>query len=76
MGRGFETTRTAATRSSCEGGACVEIALAPDTVHVRDSKDKTGPQLCFTPEAPQLCFTPEAWTDFVQFAREVSPLDR
>ncbi|ARF77864.1 DUF397 domain-containing protein [Kitasatospora aureofaciens] len=55
------------SHSGTEGGACVEIALAPDTVHVRDSKDKTG---------PQLCFTPEAWTDFVQFAREVSPLDR
>ncbi|MFF2141517.1 DUF397 domain-containing protein [Kitasatospora sp. NPDC058190] len=55
------------SHSSTEGGACVEIALTPAAVHVRDSKDRTG---------PQLCFTPEAWTDFVQLARDVSPLER
>ncbi|HJD82608.1 DUF397 domain-containing protein [Kitasatospora aureofaciens] len=55
------------SHSGTEGGACVEIALAPGTVHVRDSKDRTG---------PQLCFTPEAWADFIRLAREVSPLDR
>ncbi|MEU6966478.1 DUF397 domain-containing protein [Kitasatospora aureofaciens] len=55
------------SHSGTEGGNCVEVAVNPGTVHVRDSKDKTG---------PQLCFTPEAWTDFVQLAREASPLDR
>ncbi|GAA2971878.1 hypothetical protein GCM10010519_03800 [Streptomyces lactacystinicus] len=55
------------SHSNTEGGACVEIALAPGTVRVRDSKDKTG---------PQLTFTAEAWADFVQLARDVTPLDR
>ena len=27
------------------GAACVEVAPAPDTVQVRDSKDRTGPTL-------------------------------
>ncbi len=30
---------------SSHGGACVEVAPAPDTVLVRDSKDRTGPTL-------------------------------
>ncbi|MFG2841890.1 DUF397 domain-containing protein [Kitasatospora sp. NPDC048296] len=55
------------SHSNTEGGACVEIAVTPASIHVRDSKDRTG---------PQLRFTPEAWTDFVQLARDVSPLDR
>ncbi|MFJ7244096.1 DUF397 domain-containing protein [Kitasatospora sp. NPDC098652] len=45
--------------SSNEGGACVEVAEAPGTVHVRDSKDKSG---------PQLAFEPAAWQAFVTFA--------
>nr|WP_245793576.1 DUF397 domain-containing protein [Streptomyces pini] len=28
-----------------EGGECVEMATAPGTVHVRDSKDRRGPVL-------------------------------
>ncbi len=44
------------SHSNTEGGACVEIALTPGTIHVRDSKDRTG---------PQLAFTAEAWTDFI-----------
>jgi hypothetical protein len=31
------------TYSSSEGGACVEIAAAPDTILIRDSKHTTGP---------------------------------
>lgn len=27
------------------GDSCVEIAACPTTVHIRDSKDKAGPQL-------------------------------
>jgi hypothetical protein len=40
------------TRSSSNGGACVEVAdnLA-GVVAVRDSKDQTGPALTFTPDA-------------------------
>lgn len=45
--------------SGGEGGECVEVATAPGTVHVRDSKDKQG---------PQLSFTPEMWAGFVEFA--------
>ncbi|WP_020140102.1 DUF397 domain-containing protein [Streptomyces sp. 351MFTsu5.1] len=40
-----------------QGDSCVEIALAPRTVHIRDSKhDTTG---------PRLAFTPASWTAFV-----------
>jgi hypothetical protein len=47
--------------SSGEGGECVEVAACPNTVHVRDSKDKPG---------PVLDFTPTAWAAFVGFAAE------
>jgi hypothetical protein len=45
--------------SGSEGGSCVEIAACPDTIHVRDSKDITGPVLT-VPAA--------AWDAFVGFA--------
>jgi hypothetical protein len=48
-----------ASYSNSDGGACVETAACPGVVHVRDSKDKLGPQ--FT-------FTPDAWAAFVAFA--------
>ncbi|MFE2429386.1 DUF397 domain-containing protein [Streptomyces sp. NPDC059373] len=47
--------------SSGEGGECVEVAACPDTVLVRDSKDKPG---------PVLNFTPAAWSAFVGFAAQ------
>ncbi|MFH8379757.1 DUF397 domain-containing protein [Kitasatospora sp. NPDC018058] len=47
--------------SGTEGGNCVEVAAAPSAVHVRDSKDKAG---------PTLTFSPEAWSAFVSFAPE------
>ncbi|MER6302145.1 DUF397 domain-containing protein [Kitasatospora sp. NPDC001539] len=47
--------------SGTEGGACVEVAACPAAVHVRDSKDKAG---------PTLTFSPEAWSAFVSFASE------
>ncbi|MHA5047270.1 DUF397 domain-containing protein [Streptomyces sp. SD15] len=37
-------------------GECVEIAIAPTTIHIRDSK---------TPEAPTLTITPTTWTTFL-----------
>ncbi|WBB88738.1 DUF397 domain-containing protein [Verrucosispora sp. WMMC514] len=41
-----------ATRSSNNGGACVEVAdNLPGRVLVRDSKDRTGGTLAFTPAA-------------------------
>jgi hypothetical protein len=47
--------------SSGDSGDCIEIAVCPGTVHVRDSKDRQG---------PQLDFSPTAWGDFVSFASE------
>ncbi|MGW4895129.1 DUF397 domain-containing protein [Kitasatospora sp. NPDC004240] len=45
--------------SSEEGGQCVEVALAADAVHVRDSKD---------PDGAALRLDPAAWTAFLRFA--------
>ncbi|MEN3612341.1 DUF397 domain-containing protein [Plantactinospora sp. ZYX-F-223] len=40
------------TRSSTNGGNCVEVARnLPGVVGVRDSKDVTGPVLAFAPTA-------------------------
>ena len=40
------------TRSSGNGGACVEVAdNLPGVVAVRDSKDPGGPALTFTPDS-------------------------
>ncbi|MEU8921401.1 DUF397 domain-containing protein [Kitasatospora sp. NPDC048545] len=47
--------------SNDQGGACVEIAPSPAAIRVRDSKDKAG---------PTLAFSPEAWSAFVAFAAE------
>ncbi|QIY94504.1 DUF397 domain-containing protein [Streptomyces sp. S1D4-11] len=33
--------------SSGEGGACVEVAADRAAIHVRDSKERGGPQLAF-----------------------------
>ncbi|MEU9522587.1 DUF397 domain-containing protein [Streptomyces sp. NPDC048224] len=43
--------------SGSEGDSCVEVALDPGAVHVRDSKNlpDTGPRLALTPEA-WVCF--------------------
>ncbi|MFJ3437125.1 DUF397 domain-containing protein [Streptomyces cyaneofuscatus] len=38
---------------------CVEVATAPDAVHVRDSKNAHG---------PRLTLAPAAWTGFVPYA--------
>ncbi|MFE5830267.1 DUF397 domain-containing protein [Streptomyces sp. NPDC056488] len=41
-------------KSSYSGGSgddCVEVASCPSTVHVRDSKNVTGPQLALSPGA-------------------------
>lgn len=39
------------TYSSDEGGECVEIATCPHTIHIRDSKNPTGPTLQVTATA-------------------------
>ncbi|GKQ35765.1 DUF397 domain-containing protein [Streptomyces sp. A012304] len=43
-----------------EGDSCVEVAIAPRTVHVRDSKHRDA--------SPRLALAPEAWADFVVYA--------
>lgn len=48
--------------SGSQGDDCVEVAACPGTVHVRDSKDKEG---------PQLAFSPAAWAEFVAFAAQL-----
>ncbi|MFE7550016.1 DUF397 domain-containing protein [Streptomyces gardneri] len=45
--------------SSSEGDSCIEVATTPATVHVRDSKNLSG---------PQLALTPGAWAGFVSYA--------
>jgi hypothetical protein len=47
------------SHSGTDGDNCVEVAACPGTVHVRDSKDKQG---------PQLALTPAAWSAFVTHA--------
>ncbi|WP_282700954.1 DUF397 domain-containing protein [Streptomyces sp. CC219B] len=42
--------------SSNEGGECVEVATQPSAIHVRDSKNPTG---------PVLTVSPATWTAFV-----------
>lgn len=42
-----------------EGDSCIEIAVAPSTIHVRDSKIVGG---------PQLALMPDTWADFVTYA--------
>jgi transcriptional regulator with XRE-family HTH domain len=44
--------------SGPEGDSCVEIAIVPGTVHVRDSKNIGG---------PQLALTPGTWAGFVTY---------
>ena len=46
--------------SNAQGGDCIEIAESPEAIHVRDSKDKSG---------PTLTFTPNQWSAFVDFAQ-------
>ncbi|MFJ8097250.1 DUF397 domain-containing protein [Streptomyces griseofuscus] len=45
--------------SNDQGPDCVEVALAPATVHIRDSRDKD--------RAP-LTVGEAGWTEFVEFA--------
>ncbi|MFE1883461.1 DUF397 domain-containing protein [Streptomyces diastatochromogenes] len=56
------TTELAWFKSSYSGSSgddCIEVATCPTTIHVRDSKNTTG---------PQLALTPASWTEFVAFA--------
>ncbi|MFC8571122.1 DUF397 domain-containing protein [Streptomyces sp. NPDC057245] len=48
--------------SGSEGDNCVEVAMRPETVHVRDSKDRS---------IPPLTVTPTAWAAFTALAAGV-----
>jgi hypothetical protein len=48
--------------SGSSGDNCVEVAACPGAVHVRDSKDKEG---------PQLALSPVGWSDFISFAGQL-----
>ena len=37
------------TYSSGSQGDCVEVATCPTTIHIRDSKNRQGPQLAVSP---------------------------
>ncbi|CAM5505115.1 DUF397 domain-containing protein [Streptomyces purpurascens] len=43
--------------SGTNGESCVVVAIAPHTIHVRDSKHAT--------QGPRLALAPEAWVGFV-----------
>ncbi|MGY1501174.1 DUF397 domain-containing protein [Streptomyces sp. QTS52] len=48
--------------SGSQGDDCVEVATCPGTIHIRDSKDKAG---------PQLALSPTTWAGFVAYAARV-----
>ncbi|MFJ1881516.1 DUF397 domain-containing protein [Streptomyces sp. NPDC088137] len=56
-----ETTWYKSSYSGAEGGDCVEVAARHGIVHVRDSKDATG---------PILSMAPKGWAAFVEFAAQ------
>ncbi|MBO8192842.1 DUF397 domain-containing protein [Streptomyces oryzae] len=45
--------------SSNDSPDCVEVAATPGSIHIRDSKNKPG---------PQLAVAPTAWADFISYA--------
>ncbi|WP_329284487.1 DUF397 domain-containing protein [Streptomyces sp. NBC_00691] len=57
----LELTWRKSSYSGAEGGQCVEVAVRPGTVYVRDSKDKAS---------LPLSVASEGWAAFVQFAAQ------
>ncbi|MFE0470709.1 DUF397 domain-containing protein [Streptomyces sp. NPDC058947] len=56
-----ELTWFKSSYSSSGDGDCVEIAALPDTIHIRDSKNRQG---------PELRLSPTAWSAFLTHAGE------
>ena len=52
------------SHSDTEGGACVEVASCPSTIHIRDSKNPTG-RIVSVPSAQ--------WTAFIRYAAPTRP---
>ncbi|MEU0382909.1 DUF397 domain-containing protein [Streptomyces chartreusis] len=46
-----ELTWFKSSYSSSGSGDCLEVATCPDTIHIRDSKNRQGPQLHLSPTA-------------------------
>ncbi|MEU9442410.1 DUF397 domain-containing protein [Streptomyces sp. NPDC048304] len=51
--------------SNSEGGACVEVAPTPATIHIRDSKT--------APAGPELHVPAPAWSAFIAALRLFTP---
>ncbi|MFI2413526.1 DUF397 domain-containing protein [Streptomyces sp. NPDC018947] len=49
--------------SGTDGNSCVELALTPGAVHVRDSKNCPA-------EGPRLALTPAAWASFLPYVSQ------
>ncbi|MGW0629545.1 DUF397 domain-containing protein [Streptomyces sp. NPDC002758] len=47
--------------STPDGAACIEVAITPATIHIRDSKHALG---------PQLAIAPQSWATFVSYAAD------
>ncbi|MFF4093251.1 DUF397 domain-containing protein [Streptomyces sp. NPDC001834] len=56
---GFASEWIKSSYSSNDGPECVEVAVVPGVVRVRDSKDVRG---------PQIGFRPDSWAEFVAYA--------
>ncbi|MEV5848890.1 DUF397 domain-containing protein [Streptomyces sp. NPDC051985] len=54
-----ELTWFKSSYSSDQGDNCIEVAVAPTAIHIRDSKDRAR---------PHLALTPGAWAPFVAHA--------
>ncbi len=50
---GRSRARWRTSSHSANGGNCVQVAATPPLIAVRDSRDRHGPQLAFTPAAWQ-----------------------
>ncbi|MFF7100609.1 DUF397 domain-containing protein [Streptomyces nigra] len=48
IGESGDLTWFKSSYSGTSGGDCIEVAIIPGIVHVRDSKDSMGQQLTFT----------------------------
>ncbi|MFF8671532.1 DUF397 domain-containing protein [Streptomyces sp. NPDC015242] len=56
-----ELTWFKSSYSSSGSGDCLEVAACPDTIHIRDSKNRQG---------PELRVSPTAWSAFLTHAGE------
>ncbi|MFB7321473.1 DUF397 domain-containing protein [Streptomyces sp. NPDC056190] len=46
--------------SDSQGGACVEVAASPRTIHIRDSK--------LGADSPRFAVDADAWSEFLAYA--------